>query len=656
MTKVAPAEIVFGQLPGPTEEPISPALLAEVTGMGYSTVTRHLRALASAGRADKVDPIERGAPVLWFRTSADAAGSTPKTPARQDRSRPTAAAHPDGPAPTAASVGDPPLADEADVDAEARRPGNAGGGPVDHAAPAPAASTDAVDAAGVTPDHPQSRAGEPADARPDTETQATDPRPAPVADAEVRGSAEAGEPAGPAVVLPPPPAQPDPDRHVWMAAERRGLEFHRIARWPGPSDDGRTGCDRSMRTGDIYSRDQATNVMEGKPCRRCWPADDPRPVSAAPASGGVADVAEWMQSARPATPLPALLDAAPPDRLTEAEARQLTAEIRARVTDLLPLIKQAFRRRADLALGYPSWAAYCDAELAGLRMPLEERQQATAALHAEGMSTRAIAGALGTSDATVRRDLREAGATDDAPGRVVGLDGKQYASSRPKTAAEVGDLASADAGGEGLSSSSPAGAAAAPVAPAGAGATGVTRNCYCPNNSEQCPVCNPHEHDSADCADMTAAEGSRSPAPADGVDGPAGGGQAPPDSATTPAPSPAGPGGEGVTPTDPYIQDPAERAAWVAENASPYVRVIEGEAVETAVDPHDPGPVPEPPALDPAVRDRIENALNQVEMHIGDLATWLYQAGTHGPTWIHAVRTQRHSLDQLIRRLDQVDG
>ncbi|MEU2699541.1 hypothetical protein [Micromonospora aurantiaca (nom. illeg.)] len=540
MTKVAPVEVVYQQLPGPTDEPISPALLAEVTGMGYSTVTRHLRALAAAGRADKVDPTERGAPVLWFRL---APASPPQTPARQEPVRPTAAAQPDGPG-----------------------------------------------------QHPQSRAGDPADARPVTAPQADSREPATAADAENRGSAEAGEPAGPAVELPSPPDQPDPDDVVADLVD-------------------------AIRA-DLGTADGPVPPVP-------LTGDDPRPVSATPASGGVAEVAEWMQSARPVSPAPVDVVAPPPDRLTEAEARALTAEIRARVTDLLPLIKTAFQRRADLALGYPSWAAYCDAELRGLRMPLEERQAATAALHAEGMSTRAIAGALGTSDATVRRDLRDAGATDDAPERVVGLDGKRYASTRPMTAAEAGDLAPADAGGEGPDTSGPVDASAAPAAPVGAGAAGVSPQVD------------------------TAAVDSDDPAPADEVDDAAG--ETRPPTGAASALSPADPAGEGGTP-DPYITDPQQRAAWVADNAPGYVRVIDGEATETAVDPHDPGPVPEPSAPDAVLRDRIENALTQIEMHIGDLATWLHQAGGHAPAWKHAVRTQRQSLDQLIRRLDDIDG
>ncbi|MBC9007008.1 helix-turn-helix domain-containing protein, partial [Micromonospora aurantiaca] len=321
--------------------------------------------------------------------------------------------------------------------------------------------------------------------------------------------------------------------------------------------------------------------------------------------------------------------APPPDRLTEAEARELTAEIRARVTDLLPLIKTAFQRRADLALGYPSWAAYCDAELRGLRMPLEERQAATAALHAEGMSTRAIAGALGTSDATVRRDLRDAGATDDAPERVVGLDGKRYASTRPMTAAEAGDLASADAGGEGLSSSSPVDTSAAPAAPVGAGAAGVSPQVD------------------------TAAVGSHDPAPADEVDSAAG--ETRPSTGAASALSPADPAGEGATP-DPYITDPAQRAAWVADNAPGYVRVIDGEATETAVDPHDPGPVPEPPALAPGLADLIAAHLDDLTLSTDALAGQLLAAGPHAGNYLRRLRDHRHQVDQLIRRLEDVDG
>lgn len=161
-------------------------------------------------------------------------------------------------------------------------------------------------------------------------------------------------------------------------------------------------------------------------------------------------------------------DVEPADRGTPAagflsadQARALTDRIRGQVADLLPLIREAYVRRADQALGYASWTAYCDTELRGLRMRLEERQAATAELRAAGMSTRAIAGAVGSSDATVRRDLRASGATDDAPERATGLDGRSYPTTRlkPEPAPETQTAAAADPvtsdaadGAEGLTS------------------------------------------------------------------------------------------------------------------------------------------------------------------------------------------------------------
>lgn len=158
---------------------------------------------------------------------------------------------------------------------------------------------------------------------------------------------------------------------------------------------------------------------------------DPSPVSPAPTGGDYAAIAEALAPAA--------------DPLTAQDARALTDRIRLQVADLLPLIKEAYNRRAHVALGYVSWAEYCDTELRGLRMPLAERQAATAELAAEGMSTRAIAGALGSSDATVRRDLAATGATAAAPERVTGLDGRSYPAHKPKTAVAAATVA--DGGG-----------------------------------------------------------------------------------------------------------------------------------------------------------------------------------------------------------------
>lgn len=117
--------------------------------------------------------------------------------------------------------------------------------------------------------------------------------------------------------------------------------------------------------------------------------------------------------------------------LAADEARALTDEIRQRLDGLLPLIKRAFEGRADRALGYDSWQAYCSAELNDVRVPVGERPAMVAELRSAGMSQRAIGSAIGVDAATVNRDLRRvADATPDAPPTtpVVGLDGKRYAS------------------------------------------------------------------------------------------------------------------------------------------------------------------------------------------------------------------------------------
>lgn len=54
----------------------------------------------------------------------------------------------------------------------------------------------------------------------------------------------------------------------------------------------------------------------------------------------------------------------------------------------------------------------------------EQRVEIVKALREEGHSQRAIAGALGVSDMTIRRDLE--GATPVAPERTIGRDGKSY--------------------------------------------------------------------------------------------------------------------------------------------------------------------------------------------------------------------------------------
>jgi DNA-binding CsgD family transcriptional regulator len=132
-------------------------------------------------------------------------------------------------------------------------------------------------------------------------------------------------------------------------------------------------------------------------------------------------------------------------QLTEAEAIELTAQIRVKVEETLPLIRRAFQRRADLALDYPSWDAYCDAEFSGLRLSVADRREAVAGLRQDGMSTRAIASGLRVDQKTVRNDLAQVRTNSSpdgevsgshSPATVTGTDGKQHPASRlsPKRA------------------------------------------------------------------------------------------------------------------------------------------------------------------------------------------------------------------------------
>lgn len=360
---------------------------------------------------------------------------------------------------------------------------------------------------------------------------------------------------------------------------------------------------------------------------------DPSPVSPAPTGGDVAAIAEWMSGQRPADPLSA------------QDARALTDRIRIQVSDLLPLIKEAYTRRADLALGYESWAAYCDTELRGLRMPLAERQTATAELRAEGLSTRAIAGALGSSDATVRRDLAATGATDDAPDRATGLDGRSYPARKPpkpepetpnplRVRAHAWQIMNVNAlvwiatSRMGIDYHRPADDDRSLPSPLLTGCgrsmrTGERLSVFDVENelsATPCPRCWPEDWQPA--------------APGDTP------GQLVPGEADIPQP------------VDGYEPDPAARIAAVAELAPEYVEqvpaepALEGEVLPAAVDP---GPVPDPPPLDPRTADAITTNLGGLALAIGNLATLLRDAGPHAGSNLHTLRHWRHELDLCIR-------
>ncbi len=78
---------------------------------------------------------------------------------------------------------------------------------------------------------------------------------------------------------------------------------------------------------------------------------------------------------------------------------------------LLALVSEARDNQDHLTLGYASWTTYVAEEFGGLleRLNREDRRSAALALNLAGMSSRAIAPIIGTSDRQVRRDLREVG-------------------------------------------------------------------------------------------------------------------------------------------------------------------------------------------------------------------------------------------------------
>ncbi len=109
--------------------------------------------------------------------------------------------------------------------------------------------------------------------------------------------------------------------------------------------------------------------------------------------------------------------------LLEPEARRLTERIRTALdrvssawADLGERITEAYERRADLALGYGSWAEYAEAELKPSgQIAAEVRRELVSMLSAKGMSTRAIAPTVGRDSSVIRRDLQVVQVAPPAP-------------------------------------------------------------------------------------------------------------------------------------------------------------------------------------------------------------------------------------------------
>lgn len=127
--------------------------------------------------------------------------------------------------------------------------------------------------------------------------------------------------------------------------------------------------------------------------------------------------------------------------MTADEAQRATERIRLALdrvstawADLGERIADAYQRRADLALGYGSWAEYAEAELKPAEgLAAEVRRQLVGMLSQAGMSTRAIAPTVGVSPRQAAYDVEgvqslhtstpDPLAEEKAEGRVVKLTG-----------------------------------------------------------------------------------------------------------------------------------------------------------------------------------------------------------------------------------------
>ncbi len=93
--------------------------------------------------------------------------------------------------------------------------------------------------------------------------------------------------------------------------------------------------------------------------------------------------------------------------LNAKAARSITSRIQSAMSDVMVLVAKAYVGRVWIALGYESWPEYIKGEFdhAPLHLPRDERKAVAALLRGQGMSTRAIGAATGTSHETVAQDI-----------------------------------------------------------------------------------------------------------------------------------------------------------------------------------------------------------------------------------------------------------
>lgn len=117
--------------------------------------------------------------------------------------------------------------------------------------------------------------------------------------------------------------------------------------------------------------------------------------------------------------------------LDKSAAEELVNEI----VDLDKKIEAAvwalWEGRGWISLGYSSWNAMCDDKFKAtfVRIPKEKRQEVVCSLAEKGMSTRAIGSALGVSNSTVHKDMKDStvrNRTVEPHGTITGINGKTY--------------------------------------------------------------------------------------------------------------------------------------------------------------------------------------------------------------------------------------
>jgi hypothetical protein len=106
------------------------------------------------------------------------------------------------------------------------------------------------------------------------------------------------------------------------------------------------------------------------------------------------------------------MEAVAESTFTAKQAAAWVGRVNANLANLAHLITDGYQHRVWEALGYQSWAEMCEAEVNVPQLSRDQRRELVGSLRSEGMSTRAIAAATGTSQMTAQRDV-EAGESND---------------------------------------------------------------------------------------------------------------------------------------------------------------------------------------------------------------------------------------------------